>query len=261
MRVAFLGCTKYSEELFLHIIQNKEVEIAAVFSIPQQFKINYSESLVTNSNFADMEAHAKERDIPFHYITGEKGKRLQDHSAFIKGLELDVILVLGWYYMVPPVVRSLAKFGAWGIHASLLPDYAGGAPLVWAIIEGQTSTGVTLFKLDDGVDDGDIILQDEFPILFEDSIREVYQKATESSIRILNKAFELGDKNTFTKQDPGKIKIYPQRSPADGQIDFSKPALSIYNFIRAQSSPYPGAFFLSGDNKKVVIEKARILDV
>lgn len=260
MRVAFLGCTKYSEELFLNIIQNKEVEIAAIFSIPQQFKISYSESLVTNSNFANMEVHAKERDIPFHYITSEKGYRLQDHTPLIKELKLDVILVLGWYYMVPQTVRSLARYGAWGIHASMLPDYAGGAPLVWAIIEGQTSTGVTLFKLDDGVDNGDIILQEQFPILFEDSIREVYQKATESSIRILNKAFELGDKNTFTKQDQGKIKVYPQRNPADGQIDFTKPALSIYNFIRAQSSPYPGAFFLSGDNKKIIIEKARILD-
>jgi len=133
MRVAFLGCTKYSEELFLHIIQNREVEIAAIFSIPKQFKINYSESLVTNSNFADMEAHAKERGIPFQYITGEKGHRLQDHAQLIKELGIDVILVLGWYYMVPQAVRSLAKFGAWGIHASMLPSYAGGAPRVWAI--------------------------------------------------------------------------------------------------------------------------------
>lgn len=260
MRVAFLGCTKYSEELLLNILQNDQVEIAAIFSIPQQFKINYSESPVTNSNFADMEIHAKQHGIPFHYINGEKNNRLQDHAAFIESLQLDVILVLGWYYMVPDSVRSLAKLGAWGIHASLLPDYAGGAPLVWAIIEGRSATGVTLFKLADGVDNGDIIMQEEFPVLFEDSIKEVYAKATASSIRILNKALLLGDKNSFTKQDSSKIKIYPQRNPEDGLIDFSKPAVDIYNFIRAQSSPYPGAYFLTTDNKKIVIEKARIID-
>lgn len=260
MRVAFLGCTKYSEELLINIIKNKQVEIVAIFSIPEQFNISYSESPVTNSNFADMEIHAKELNVPFYYIGSEKGKRLQDHLELIKHLNPDVILVLGWYYMVPESVRVLAKLGAWGIHASMLPNYAGGAPLVWSIIEGQTSTGVTLFKLEDGVDNGDIILQEEFPILFEDSIREVYQKATNSSINILNKAFLLGNKNIFTKQDAGKIKVYPQRSPHDGLIDFSKSALNIYNFIRAQSAPYPGAFFLTGDNKKIIIEKARILD-
>ncbi len=260
MKVAFLGCTKYSEELFLNIIKNDKVEIAAIFSIPENFKINYSEDLVTNSNFADMEIHAKRNNIPFHYVSSEKGYRLQDYSSFLKELEVDVILVLGWYYMLSKAVRDLAKLGAWGIHASLLPNYAGGAPLVWSIIEGETKTGVTLFKLEDGVDNGDIIMQEEFPILFEDSIKEVYQKATEASIKMLNKALSLGDKNIFIKQDPDSIKIYPQRKPSDGLIDFNKPALSIYNFIRAQSNPYPGAYFVAGDNKKIVIEKARIVD-
>lgn len=111
MRVAFLGCTKFSEELFLSIIKNGKVEIVVLFSIPEHFKISYSESLVANSNFADMEVHAKRHNIPFHYISSEKGKRIQDHSEFIKTLELDIILVLGWYYMVPESVRGLAKWG------------------------------------------------------------------------------------------------------------------------------------------------------
>jgi methionyl-tRNA formyltransferase len=258
MKVAFLGCTKYSEEIFLNTIKNSNIEIAAIFSIPQKFRINYSDDLVVNSNFADMELHAKQNNIPFYYINGEKNNRLQDYFAFIETLDLDVILVLGWYYMVPRSIRNLTKFGAWGIHASLLPDYAGGAPLVWSIIEGASKTGVTLFKLEDGVDNGDIILQEEFSIQFEDSIKEVYQKATEASIKILKRALDLGSKNTFTKQDSSKIKIYPQRSPSDGLIDFSKPALSIYNFIRAQSAPYPGAYFITTDKKKIIIEKARI---
>ena len=66
------------------------------------------------------------------------------------------MLFIGWYYIVPKSLRSLAKYGAWGIHASLLPKYAGGAPLSWAIINGEKKTGVTLFKLESGIDNGDI---------------------------------------------------------------------------------------------------------
>ena len=72
------------------------------------------------------------------------------------------MLILGWFYKVPKSIRDLSKLGAWGIHASLLPKYAGGSPLTWAIINGEKQTGITLFRLDDGIDDGDIISQKNF---------------------------------------------------------------------------------------------------
>jgi methionyl-tRNA formyltransferase len=67
----------------------------------------------------------------------------------------DAFLVAGWYHMIPKIWRNLAP--AYGLHASLLPDYSGGAPLVWAMINGETKTGVTLFQMDDGVDSGPIV--------------------------------------------------------------------------------------------------------
>jgi methionyl-tRNA formyltransferase len=258
MKIIFLGATAFSSALLNHALKNG-FPIAAIFSIPRSFSISYSHEPVVNTNFVDLSPIAEAHGIPFHWInSGLKNGRLIDFKDKIKNLEPDLILVLGWYYKVPAAIRKLARYGAWGIHTSLLPRYAGGAPLVWSMIAGEKETGVTLFRLDDGVDSGDIIMQESFPINLEDTIKEVYHKATESSMKILIKALHRIDEIEFTPQDRKKIEIYPQRKPSDGEIDWSKPALEIYNFIRAQSEPYPGAFVRTCDNKKLVIEKARI---
>ncbi len=103
--------------------------------------------------------------------------------------------------MVPKAIREIPTYGAWGIHASLLPKYAGGAPLVWAIIEGEKETGITLFKMDSGVDDGDIIEQRNFPIASTDTIKEVYDKATLASKKVLSTVFSKNYILNFKKQD------------------------------------------------------------
>jgi methionyl-tRNA formyltransferase len=130
--------------------------------------------------------------------------------------------------------------------------------LVWAIINGEEETGVTLFRLSDGVDDGDIIAQASFAIKHQDTIKDVYNKATTASKSLLIKALSDVDNLRFSPQDKSKIKVYPQRKPEDGEIDFTKSGIEIYNFIRAQSTPYPGAFMRTVDGKKLVIEKTRI---
>ena len=162
--------------------------------------------------------------------------------------------------MIPQSIRELVKYGAWGIHASLLPNYAGGAPLSWAIINGEKETGITLFRMEDGVDDGDIIAQKSFTIEYEDAIKEVYEKATIASKDILKNVLTNIKDIKPIPQNKVEIEIYPQRSPKDGKIDLTKSSEEIYNFIRAQSSPYPGAFITTSDGKKLVIEKARIED-
>jgi methionyl-tRNA formyltransferase len=203
---------------------------------------------------------AEKYNIPFYEVDALPGKRIGDYYDIIKEIEPDLILVMGWYYMVPRRIRELARHGAWGIHASLLPKYAGGAPLVWAMINGEKETGITLFRLGDGVDDGDIIEQKSFVIEFEDTIKEVYEKANEAAKDILVKSLGQIERIMPKPQVESQIEIYPQRRPEDGEIDLKKTALEIYNFVRAQSSPYPGAFIKTVDGKRLVIEKARVGD-
>jgi methionyl-tRNA formyltransferase len=241
------------------ILKIDTVEVLAIFTIPEWFKISYSDQPVRNTNYYDFSDVAKKIGVPVFEINSEKGKRLTDFKDQIKQFSPDVILVMGWYYMVPQTIRVLARYGAWGIHASMLPEYAGGAPLVWAIIEGKKESGVTLFKLDDGVDDGDIIAQKSFEIADHDTIKEVYDKATEASVEILNTALKSESGIQFRPQDKSLIKVYPQRSSKDGEIDWSWDSKRIRDFIRAQTKPYPGAWFNIG-NKKVVIWSADILE-
>lgn len=260
MKVIFFGCTKYSEELLIHLLELKNIEISAIFSIPEEFKISYSEKPVKNTNFADLSKIAEENNIGFHWINSESGQRTKDYLDEIKKINADIILVLGWYYMVSKEIRDLTKYGAWGIHASLLPKYAGGAPLVWAMIDGQKETGVSLFKLDDGVDDGDIIEQEQFEIEPTDTINEVYIKATFASKNILKRVFDdVNYQVNFKVQDKSQIQVYPQRSPKDGEIDWSWDNKRISNFIKAQTKPYPGAWTKIG-NKKVIIWSADIIE-
>jgi methionyl-tRNA formyltransferase len=257
LKFAFFGATKYSKELLLFLIDNKIIP-SVIFSIPKLFNISYSDKKVENSNYASLENISIANKIPYYEVDSIKGKRTKDYYKTIEQLNLDLLLVLGWYYMVPEKIRSLARLGAWGIHASLLPEYAGGAPLNWAIINGEKKTGVTLFRMEDGIDDGDIIMQRAFSISIDDTIKNVYEKATLESKKFLVKTLIKGSKIKFKKQDKTKIKVYSQRSPEDGEIDLKKNAIDIHNFIRAQSDPYPGAFIKTVDGKKIIIEKAKI---
>ena len=257
MKIVFLGATQFSRELLLHLLNN-QIKPDRLFTIPQEFNISYSDTKVKNYNFANLPEIAAQHNIPCYEVESTTGKRITDYYDDLVALQPDVILVMGWYYMVPKKIRDIAKHGTWGIHASLLPKYAGGAPLVWAIINGEKETGVSLFKLDEGVDDGDIIAQQVIPIAFEDSIKEVYAKATEASKEILLNALQHIETIKFIPQDKSKIEVWPQRKPEDGQIDLSWPAERIYNFIRAQASPYPGAFIKTDDGNKIIVEKARL---
>ena len=238
---AFLGATNYSKELLLFLIENNLIP-KAIFSIPQEFNISYSEKKVKNINHANLKAIAEKHSIPYYEIDSIEGKKIKDYESIIKELNLDLILVLGWYYMVPKPTRVLTKYGAWGIHASFLPKYAGGAPLNWAIINGEKETGVTLFRMEDGVDDGDIIAQKTFSIEQEDTIKEVYDKATVVSKQILAEVLNNIENVKFIAQDKSKIEVFPQRKPEDGAIDWNKNSSNIYNFVRAQTIPYPCAF-------------------
>jgi len=259
LNYAFFGSTNYSKELLLFLINNSFLP-RAVFTIPEEFNISYSDKKVKNANFADIEQIAVDYNIDCFEVDSVAGMCINDYREKIESMDLDLILVLGWYYMIPNKIRKLTRYGAWGIHASLLPKYAGGAPLNWAIINGEKESGVTLFRMEDGVDDGDIISQKKFPIDFNDTIQDAYKKATILSKSILNEVLNNIDNITFTPQDKMKKEVYQQRKPEDGEIDLSQDSISLYNFIRAQSEPYPGAFIKTVDGKKLVIEKARIVD-
>jgi methionyl-tRNA formyltransferase len=234
------------------------MQVTGVVTAPETFRISYRPSGVRNVLHADVVGFARDHGIPFRQLKhgmGEEG--LLDT---VRGWQPEFMVAVGWYHLIPKRFLNLAPVGA--LHASLLPDYSGNAPLVWAIINGETRTGITFFLLDEGVDSGPMIAQAEEPILPDDTIATLYARIEDAGLGLLREWLpRVADGSaSYTPQDHSKRRIMPARSPEDGEIDLKLPAKQLYNFIRAQSAPYPGAFLRTVDGKKLVIEKARLED-
>lgn len=260
MRIVFMGASDLGWECCRTLFE-MEQEIVGIFSIPKEFRISWAVKPIKNVRFKSFEDLAQEHNVPLIYVT----KKMSDpeYQEALRRLQPDILIVIGWYYMVPRALRELAPLGAVGVHASLLPKYRGGAPLVWAIINGETQTGVSFFHFADGVDDGDLIGQASFDIAFEDDISDIVLKASTASVQLVCDYVPLlgASKALRIPQDHSLATVMPQRKPEDGLIGWhSKSGLQVYNWIRAQTRPYPGAFTYLGQ-EKVTIWKARVSDV
>lgn len=250
MRIVFIGASRFGLRCLDTLTGLTGVDLVGAVTAPQTFPISYRPEGVTNVLYADVEQYCRCRSIPCESIAD--GMRDPALLERVTGWRPDAFIVVGWYHMVPTRWRALAP--AYGMHASLLPDYSGGAPLVWAMIEGEEKTGITLFQLGDGVDDGPILGQSETRILPEDDIATLYARIEDLGVDLLRRHMPGLASGTaeLIPQDESKRRLVPQRGPEDGLIDWSLPARRIHDFIRAQTRPYPGAFAMIGSRKVTI---------
>lgn len=240
MNIVFIGSSKIALRCLDCCTAMPEVNVVGVVTAPQTFSISYRPSGVTNVLHADIAAWSTEHHIPMAMLEGS----MSDPDLFdlVKAWQPDVFIVAGWYHIIPNKWRALAP--AYGLHASLLPDYRGGAPLVWAMINGETKTGITLFQMNDGVDSGPIAAQAEESIQMDDTIATLYKRIETRGMDLLRDALPAMAHGMLKlrQQDESKSRIVRQRKPEDGRIDWCHDATTIDRFIRAQTRPYPGAF-------------------
>ncbi|MBE2228893.1 MAG: methionyl-tRNA formyltransferase [Ignavibacteria bacterium] len=258
MKIVFLGATELGYKCCRLIIESKLAEVCGIFTIPKEFNISYSNQPVNNVNFADFRDFEIEFGIPVKNVTG----KMIEYEREISDLKPDLILVIGWYYMIPKQIRELAPLGCAGMHASLLPKYRGGAPLVWAIINGETMTGLSFFYLEEGTDTGDIIAQEKIEIKNEDHIDHILLKVNDAALRMIKTYIPMLANGSAPRirQNEEEATYFSQRKPEDGEINWNRSPEEIYNFIRAQSKPYPGAYtFING--KKITIWNAEITEL
>lgn len=251
MRVVFIGASSFGLKCLAAIHRLPDVSVVGVLTNSRTFSISYSDKPVTNVLHADFLTWAAQHALPCH----EMVRSMRDEALidWVRSLEPQLFVVVGWYHMVPQTLRNIAP--AIGLHASLLPDYSGGAPLVWAIINGENRTGITLFQMDEGVDSGPIIGQEEEDILATDTIGSLYTRIEERGLELLERYLpELATGTAELRvQDESARRIFPQRSPSDGWIDWNQDAKAIDRFIRAQTRPYPGAFTSLADGRRLTI--------
>jgi methionyl-tRNA formyltransferase len=189
---------------------------------------------------------------------------LKDETFLAELQSLDANLqVVVAFRMLPEVVWKMPKLGTFNLHASLLPNYRGAAPINWAIINGETKTGVTTFFIDDKIDTGAMILSKETPIASNESAGELHDRLMLIGSEAVVETLHLIANNTVSttiQEDSNDIKTAYKLNKENCKIDFSKTGLEIYNLVRGLS-PYPSAwcFIKDGDQEwNVKIYEAKL---
>jgi len=162
----------------------------------------------------------------------------------IGGVRPDFIFSFYYRKMLPLALLKMARRGAFNMHGSLLPKYRGRAPLNWAILKGETETGVTLHEMVEKPDAGGIVDQQAIPIGPDETAVEVFAKLTGAAESVLRRNIQsfIKDEISLKPNDLSKGSYCGRRTPEDGRIDWSKSAAEIHNLVRAVAPPFPGAF-------------------
>jgi methionyl-tRNA formyltransferase len=207
------------------------------------------------SSSSDYRPTCERYRVPLHFVPDINGPLAQ---TILRNLAPDVVFVIGWHQIVRAETLHLARVGMVGAHASLLPHNRGSAPINWAIIRGESRTGNTIFWLGEEVDAGDIIDQTAFPITPYDTCATLYEHVARTNRDMLLRLVP----RLLAGERPGRLQpridepVLRRRRPADGLIDWSAPNHAVYDFVRALTRPYPGAFGMIDDTQWFVWQAA-----
>lgn len=175
------------------------------------------------------------------YLDSKQSVAYEEKLSLIKP---DYLLILGYRRLIPDSVMRLTQRASVACHFSMLPEYRGFAPVNWAVINGETQSGITFFHIEDEVDSGDIVAQQPFQIEKEEDVNAVFDKCHHIFTQMLPmvlKDFERGHINRI-HQDHKRATYTCSRSPEDGLIDWNDSSENIYNLVRGLAYPFPGAF-------------------
>jgi len=250
MKIVFIGAVEIGHKI-LETIYNVNYSVDTVYTLPYSME-------ESTSGFIDFAPLAKQNNSSL-----VRTKNINDelHIDEIKKIKPDLIIVCGWQRLVCEEILNIPRLGAVGFHSSLLPKYRGRAPVNWAIIMGEKETGITMFYLTPQADDGDIIAQKSFQILLNDDCSTVYKKSAQAGAELIKEYLPKIANGTAprTHNSSASYPAYPKRTPKDGLIDFNRSSLDIYNFIRALTKPYPGAYYLTECGDKIIVWKSEII--
>jgi methionyl-tRNA formyltransferase len=175
--------------------------------------------------------------------------------AAVAALEPEAIFVVGWSQLVREAFIATARRAVYGMHPTLLPRHRGRAPIPWAILSGLAKTGVTLFEITDpSADSGPIVGQVEVPIGRDETATTLYASLDEAHLELVRTFVPQIVAGTAPRipQDARRASSWQRRTPLDGIIDWETRAPYLYDWVRAQTRPYPGAFTWLGDERVVV---------
>lgn len=200
--------------------------------------------------FEEIRLFTQEYDIEFYETKNVANAQM----APLWEKPIDLILVVSWRYLLPMSHVNQARIAAVVFHDSLLPAYRGFSPTVWAMINGEDHTGVSVLHLAAEVDSGDIIDQVRIPIRPDETIADVMDRVTQAYLVLLEDNFDRFRIGQIPRvpQDHSLATFTCKRVPDDNLIDWNQSSRAIFNLIRAVSQPYPGAYTFYRGTKMVI---------
>lgn len=245
MRIGFITCVRLGESCL--------EELATLGANIVYLGTIHDEIAPHKSGRIYLDGFAAEHDVPLH-----KFRNMNDPEALddIRSAALDWLYVIGWSQMAKCEILAIPRLGVVGIHPTLLPVGRGRASIPWAIIKGLDETGVTMFKLDEGMDTGPVLGQVVVPVDADETSTTLYEKVTNAHRTLIQQTYPGiadGTVQMFV-QDESKATVWPGRKPSDGRIDpMNMSADEVDRHVRALTHPYPGAFVDLGAGNQVRI--------
>ncbi len=241
-RIVFMGTPEFAIPSLSILIENGYT-IVGVVTAPDK-----PAGRGRNIHESPVKLFAKSNNLTILQPTNLKDQGFIDELAALNG-NLQIVVA---FRMLPEVVWKMSEFGTFNLHASLLPNYRGAAPINWAIINGEKTTGITTFYINERIDTGDILMQQQVDIGPTDSAGTLHDVLQAEGAELVLKTVEGIDKDILEKQpqkdsDGQKLKLAPKIYKEDCKLDWNAPADQVFNKIRGLS-PYPGAWTVLEDN-------------
>ncbi len=242
LRIVFMGTPEFAVGILDTIIKNNFQVVGVITAADKPAgrgqKIKYSA----------VKEYALENNLKLLQPTNLKDENFLEE---LQSLNANLQVVVA-FRMLPKVVWEMPKYGTFNLHASLLPNYRGAAPINWAIINGETKTGVTTFFIDDKIDTGAMILSSEIEILSNENAGQLHDKLMELGSRTVIGTLTLiekGNVTTVIQNENKDIKTAYKLNKENCKIDWSQNGKTIHNLIRGLS-PYPAAWCFFKDNNE-----------
>ena len=249
LKVLFMGTPDFAVPT-LEALCNSEYEVIGVVTQPDKPKGRGKSVQMTP---------VKECALKYNIPVYQPVKLRADESvAELAKLEMNFIVVVAFGQILPKSVLDMPKYGCINVHSSLLPTYRGAAPIQWTIINGESKTGVTTMFMDEGLDTGDILLQEETPIYDDDTGGSLHDRLADMGASLLIKTLQGVVNNAIPriKQDDSKSNYVGMLNKSHGKMDFTKPAIELERLVRGLN-PWPSAYTtLNGKMFKIWEAKA-----
>lgn len=250
--VIYICCTSVGRHIIQsHIKNHNEIPITGIINLNRVKSIS-------KANYDSLFDIAYENNLEIIYCENINSN---DVLTFIRSKVPTLIIQSGWSQKFGNELLSIPEYGCIGEHPSLIPIGRGAACVNWALIENKREWGDSFFKMVEKYDGGPVYAQNKIIIEDYDNVRTVYEKIGLSSYLIIKNNLHHWYNGVFDsiQLDERKATYYKKRTPKDGELDFLWDDIKIYNYVRAITKPYPGAYFIY-DGKVVIVWEAELLN-